>query len=303
MGKFVLNLHSFFQLAFSIIFFVIVLSELIPKDRDKRNIPWLLCSFSFFLHFTLQFLNSIAPSSMFSAKVMVAVGFNVSVLIFLYPYSITHALFGTTKNKRIYLAVIIFLCCLVSILHYFNLVLIKPVLRPPLGYYAIPGPYFWVLLGTLGTAFFYCFSITLWRLALPETDVKKKTHSLLIFFGTLLLFIAALVQALIIYDVNIPRVSIFVWILFAIAIVYSVFRQKVFGFSGIATSTVSSLVVGTLLVMAHHMIIKSIEKLVIVYLSLPESEYISIITAFVLIIFVQPLYVITHRKLEKLIHL
>ncbi len=303
MDTFVLNLHSFFQLLFSIIFFVIILSALYPKDTGKRNISWLLCASSFFLHFILQFLNSVAPSSYFSAKVMVAVGFNVSALSFLYPYSLTLTLFGTTKNRRIYLAAIFLICCLVAILHYFNLVLINPVTRPPLGYYATPGPYFWVLLCMVAIGLLYCFSIILRSFALPGVGVNQKAKGLWIFVGTLLLFIATLIQALIVYDVKIPRVSIFVWVLFAVAIGYSVFRQKVFGFGGIATSTVSSLIVGTLFVMAHHTIIKLTEKLVVVYLSLPESEYISIITALVLIIFVQPLYVIIHRKIEKLFHL
>jgi len=302
MNTLILNIHSIFQLIFSVTFFVIILFALFPQDRGERNISWLLCAISFFLFFILQFLNAIAPSSIFSAKVIVLTGYNVAALAFLYPYCITKTMFGTIKNNRIYLTVIFILCCFVSILHYFNLVIINPTPRPPLGYYATPGPYNWVLLFTFGITFIYSFSIILHTRGLLKTDVNKKTQYLWIFLGTLLLFIATLIYDLIIYDVNIPRVSIFVWIFFAIAIGYSVFRQGVFGSSGIAASTISSLIVGTLFVMAHHIIIKLIEKWIIVYLSLPESEYISIATAFVLIIFVQPLYITIHRKLEIIFH-
>ncbi len=106
MSKLILNINSIFQLIFSVIFFVIILFALFPKDRSKRNIPWLICAASFFLFFIMQFLNAIAPSSSFSEKVMNLETYNVVALTFLYPYCITMTMKGTVKNNRIPLAVI-----------------------------------------------------------------------------------------------------------------------------------------------------------------------------------------------------
>lgn len=298
-----INIHTIVPLISSITFFVIIIYSLYPKSGKKINLLWILCATSFFLFFAFGFLGRSAPSVAFANKIMILAGYNVPALIFLYPYCIIRTIYGNAKKYRIHLAVILILCFLILILHHFRLLLTQPTLKVPFLFFSNAGPYFWIVPITLGIAITYCFYIILEAFKMPEIDLIRKSELRWLFLTTLLVTICSTIHVLIIYNVQIPKASMFVWIIFILAIAYAIFRHGIFGTGWITTTTIASIIVGTILVASHHLIIASAEKWLIDFLKLSESSYISVLTAFVLVIFVQPLYVRVHHKLDKFFHL